>query len=108
MAGIDHQPFKICIINQRLQNFLPYSLVAPPAKPAVYIFPVSVFWWQIPPGRSSPQNPEYAIDELPRIPGITAARPFFAYCVWPDFFPSSIAYIMPMLLSSHFLRPFPL
>lgn len=85
MAGIEHQPLKICIIDQPLQDLLPYFLVTLPARSAVYIFPVPVFWRQIPPRRSSPCNSKYAIDKLPGILGIITTYPFFAYRVRPDF-----------------------
>ena len=105
MAGIDHQPLKVGVIHQRFQNLFPDSLVTPPAEPAVYILPVPIRFRQIPPGRSSAQDPEYTVDKLPCISGIASARPLFAYRVWSDFLPSSVAYIMSMLFSCHFSAP---
>ena len=102
MAGVDHQPLKVGVIYQRFQNLFPDSLVTPPAEPAVYILPVSIRFRQVPPGCSGAQNPEYTVDKLPRISGIASARPFFAYCVWFDFLPRSVAYIMSMLFPRHF------
>ena len=65
MAGIDHQPFKVCVIHQGFQNLFPDSLVTPPAKPAVYILPVSVRFWQVPPRCPGTKDPEYTVDKLP-------------------------------------------
>ena len=39
MTGVDHQPLKVSVVHQGLQNLFPDSLVTPPAEPAVYIFP---------------------------------------------------------------------
>ena len=50
MTGVDHQPLKVGVIHQRFQNLFPDSLAAPPAEPAVYILPISIRFWKIPPG----------------------------------------------------------
>jgi hypothetical protein len=103
MAGVDHQPLKVCVIHQCFQNPFSDPLVAPPTKPAMYILPVSIRFWQISPGRSSAKNPEYPIDKLLGIMGITATRPLFTDGVWPDSLPCFIAYVVPLLFSRHFL-----
>ena len=76
MAGIDHQPFKVCVIHQGFQDPFPDSLVTPPAKPAVYLLPVSVRFWQVPPRCPGTKDPEYTVDKLPGITGISSACPF--------------------------------
>ena len=102
MAGVDHQPLKICVIHQGFQNLFPDSLVTPPAEPAVDILPVSICFRQIPPRGSSAQNLEYTVDKLPGITCVTSTRPLFANGVWPDFLPCSVADIVSMLFLSHF------
>ncbi len=97
MAGIDHQTFKVCVIHQGFQNLFSDSLVTPPAKPAVYILLVSIRFWQVPPRCPGTQNPEYTVDKLPGITGISSACPLFSNGVWPDFLPCSIAHIVSML-----------
>jgi hypothetical protein len=103
MTGVDHQPLEVRVIHQRFQNLFPDSLVTPPAEPAVYILPVSVRFRQIPPGRSSAQNPEYSVDKLPGISGIPSSSPLFTNGMRPDFLPRSVAHIVSMLFSRHFL-----
>jgi hypothetical protein len=106
MAGIDHQPLKICIIHQSFQNLFPDPLVTPPAETAVYILPVPIRFRQVPPWRPSAQDPEYSVDKLPGIPGIASTCPLFAYGVRSDLFPCFVAYIVPMLFHRHFLPSF--
>jgi len=48
------------------------------------------------------QNPEYTVDKLPGITGISSACPLFSNGVWPDFLPCSVADIVSMLFLSHF------
>ena len=93
MAGVDHQPLKVCVVHQGFQNFFPDPLVTPPAETAVYILPVPIRFRQVPPRRSGTQNPEYAVDKLPGITGIPSSRSLFAYGVWPDFLPSIVTKI---------------
>ena len=76
MAGIHHQPLKVCVIHQRFQNPFPNSLIPPSTKPSVYILPVSIGFWQVPPRRSGAQNPEYSVDKLPGVSSIPASFPF--------------------------------
>lgn len=102
MAGVDHQPLKVRVLHQGLQYPFPDPLVTPPAEPAVYILPVSVCFRQVPPGRSSAQNPEYSVDKLPGISGIPSSSPLFTNGMRPDFLPRSVAYIVSMLFSRHF------
>ena len=63
MAGINHQPFKIRIINQHFKEFFPYSLVSPTNKALVNGSSFAIFRRQISPRRASTQYPEYGIDE---------------------------------------------
>ena len=63
MAGIDHQPFKIWIINQYFKEFFPYSFVSPTNKALVNGSPFAIFRRQISPRCASTQYPEDSIDE---------------------------------------------
>ena len=102
MAGVDHQPFKVCVIHQGFQNLFPDSFVTPPAESTVYILPVSKRFRKIPPRCSGTQNPEYTVDKLPGISGIPSACPLFANRVWSDLLPCFVADIVSMLFSRHF------
>ena len=105
MTGVDHQPLKVSVVPQGLQNLLPDSLVTPPAEPAVYIFPVSIRLWQVPPRCSSTQYPEYTVDKLPSIPGVASSCPFFTDGVRSDFLPRFVIDVMPLLFCCHFSAP---
>lgn len=106
MTGVDHQPLKVSVVHQGLQNLFPDSLVTPPAEPAVYIFPVSIRLWQVPPRCSSTQYPEYTVDKLPSIPGVASSCPFFTDGVRSDFLPRFVIDVMPLLFCCHFSAPF--
>jgi hypothetical protein len=76
VAGIDHQPLIIRLVNEYLQQGLPLPFVAPAAKPPMGVLPVSVVWWQISPGGAGTQYPEYRVDELPIIAGVASPGTF--------------------------------
>ena len=61
IAAIRQKVFCLKALNQ---------LVAPPAKPATYILPVSIRFRQAPPKRSGAESPEYPIDIPPGVTGI--------------------------------------
>jgi len=63
MAGVDHQPFIVRLINQLFQQGFPDPFIPPATKAAVGVFPVTVTGWQIPPGSAGTQNPEDGIDK---------------------------------------------
>ncbi len=92
IAGVDHQPLKVRGIHQGFQDPFPDSFITPPAEPAVYILPVSIRFWKVPPRRSRAQNPEYAVYKLRSIAGIASTGPLFANSVGPDFLPRFVAY----------------
>ncbi len=62
MAGVDHQPFKIRLVNQLFQQRFPDALVSPPTKATVRVFPIPIIRGQVPPGRSRAQHPENRVD----------------------------------------------
>ncbi len=53
MAGVDHQPLKVRIINYFIQQLFPNAPIPPPAETAMGILPVPIVWGQVPPGCSS-------------------------------------------------------
>lgn len=78
MAGINHQPLKIRLINQSLKQRFPYARVTPTTKPSVRVFPIAVTLGQIAPGRPGAQNPEHRIDKSPIILRYTAPPPLLS------------------------------
>ena len=63
MAGVDHQPFIIRLINQNFQEFFPNTFSTPTDKPLMNTAPLPVIGRQVTPGRSSSQNPKYCVDK---------------------------------------------
>ena len=63
MAGVDHQPFKVRLVDQLLQQLFPDALVTPAAETTMGVFPVPVIWRKIPPRRAGAKNPENRIQK---------------------------------------------
>ncbi len=63
VAGVDHQPFIVRLINQLFQQGFPDPFIPPTTKAAMGVFPVTVTRWQIPPESACAQNPEDGIDK---------------------------------------------
>ena len=86
MTDIDHQPLKVCVINQ-------------------YFFHIPLLCHRHNlPGRSCSQNPKYTVDKLLGIPALPPHLPLFSSRIWLDF-PDSITYLISMLFSCHFFAP---
>ncbi len=64
MAGIDHQPFVVRLVDQDIEKFLPNALVSPADETAVRVAPTAIRRRQIAPRGARPQNPEDGIDKL--------------------------------------------
>lgn len=58
VAGIDHQPFHVRLVNELLEQSFPNAAVAPSAEPPMRVLPVTVVCRKIAPGRAGAQNPE--------------------------------------------------
>lgn len=65
MCGVDHQPLKIRLGDQGLEQLSPDAFVSPPAKASMCVFPVAVVCRQVTPGGTSAQNPKNGIDKQP-------------------------------------------
>jgi hypothetical protein len=65
MTGVNHQPFKVGLINQRLKELFPYSFISPTDKALVHGSPFTILRRQITPRRTGAQYPEHRIDEQP-------------------------------------------
>ncbi|WHZ28845.1 MAG: hypothetical protein OJF51_003643 [Nitrospira sp.] len=76
MAGVDHQPFVIRLVDQTLKKFLPDARIAPSDKATMRIAPSAISRRQVAPGRTGPQNPEHRIDKQAVILGHAAPGAF--------------------------------
>ena len=63
VAGVDHQPLKVRVVDDRIQQLVPDPPVPPAAKPPMGIIPVSVIRGQIPPRRPGAQDPEHSVQK---------------------------------------------
>ena len=63
MAGVDHQPFQVRLVNELLKQSLPNTPITPPAESPMRVLPVAVAFWKITPRRAASQNPEDGVDE---------------------------------------------
>ena len=63
MAGVNHQPFIIRLINQNFQEFFPNIFSAPTDKPLMNNAPLPVTGRQVTPGRPCSQYPKNRIDK---------------------------------------------
>ena len=63
MAGIDHQPFIIRLVNQDFQKFFPNTFSAPTDEPLMNAAPLPVIGRQVPLGRFGSQHPKHRIDK---------------------------------------------
>lgn len=97
MAGVDHQPLEIRLINQGFQQFLPDALVAPTAETALHRVPTPIIRRQVPPWRTRTQYPEYPVDKLPGISRIPAPRPLVPNGVWFNQRPRFVCDVMPVV-----------
>ena len=101
MTGVDHEPLKIRLLYHRFQHLFPDSLVPPTAKTSLDGIPLAIFRRQVSPWRTCPQNPEHAVQKLPRILGVSAPRPLVPDCVRLEHFPHRIGHIVPSIALLH-------
>ena len=101
MARIDHQPFKVRLINQDFQEFLPGPFSAPADKPLVYRTPFPIVGWKIAPRRSGAQHPKDCVDESAIILGYSTPLATLTREVRRDEFPCCVTDVVPMVGCIH-------
>lgn len=75
MTGIDHQPLKIRLVNQALEQRFPNATIAPAAEASMGVLPVAISGRQVTPRSAGSQNPKDGIDELAIVLGNAAPLP---------------------------------
>ena len=63
VTGVNHQPFKVRLINQYFEEALPYSLIAPTDESLMHSSPSPVFRRQVAPWRPCAQYPKNGVDK---------------------------------------------
>jgi hypothetical protein len=63
MAGVNHQPLVIRLVDKQIQQLLPYATVTPTAETALRVLPIAKVRRQVSPWRARAHNPKYRIDK---------------------------------------------
>lgn len=63
VAGIDHQPLHVRLVNELLKQSLPNTPITPAAEPPMGVLPVAVACRKITPRCAGTQNPEDGVYE---------------------------------------------
>jgi hypothetical protein len=101
MTRINHQPLKVRLVYQSLQQLFPNPLIPPAAKAPVSIFSIPIIWRQVTPGIACTQNPEYSVDEEEIIACISTPCSFTPKQVRFQQYPNSIRNIMAAMSNLH-------
>ena len=101
MAGINHQPFEVGLVDPYLEQGFPDAAITPATKASMRILPVPIAWRQITPRRAGAQNPKDRIDEAAVVPGHATPLPRAAREVGFDQSPLAIGQVVAMLSGRH-------
>ena len=63
VSGVNHEPFKVRLNDERLKQALPNAFVSPPAEPTMGVLPVAIAWREVSPRCACAQNPHHRVDE---------------------------------------------
>ena len=63
VTGVNHEPLKVRLNDERLKQALPNAFVPPPAEPTLGVLPVPKARRQVSPRRAGAQNPHHRVDE---------------------------------------------
>ena len=97
VAGVDHQPFNIRLVDQLLQKFFPDAFIAPAAEAAMRIFPIAIVGRQVAPGCSAAQDPENTVEKTPIILGDAAPQALLSRKMSGEQFPGLIAQVVTVI-----------
>ncbi len=90
VAGVDHEPFVVGLVDQFFQQRLPDALVAPANETAVRIAPPAIVGRQIPPGCARAQDPKHRVNKLSIVLRPASPNPFASRQVRFEEFPGSL------------------
>ena len=105
VACVDHQPLKVRIFDDPLQQLVPDTAVSPPAKASMGVLPVPVIRRQVPPGRPSTQDPKHRVQEKPVIPGWTPPFACSTRQVRSQLFPNLVRKVVTPMRCRHTSTP---
>ena len=94
VAGVDHEPFVVGLVDQFFQQRLPDALVAPANEAAVGIAPPAIVRRQIPPRSPGAQDPKHRVDKSSIVLRPPSPNPFASRQVRFEEFPGSVVDVM--------------
>ena len=95
MTGIDHQPFKVRLINQNFKQSLPHTIIAPTDEASMGIAPTAKVGGQISPWSACTHNPEDRIDKAPVVVGLASPASFTSGQMGFKLLPNGIRNVVP-------------
>ncbi len=101
VAGVDHQPFVIGLVNQNFQQFLPYAFISPTDETAMRVAPAPQIGRQVTPRSARANDPENSIYKQSIILCHPAPCAFAPRQMWFQQCPCLIRNIMPSVRRSH-------
>ena len=75
VSGVNHEPFKVWLNDERLKQALPNAFVSPPAEPTMGVLPVTIARREVSPRRACAQNPDHCVDKASIVMRDTAPLP---------------------------------
>ena len=90
VTGIDHEPFKVGLIDQFFQQRLPDALVAPANEAAMGVAPSAIVRRQVPPRRAGAQDPKHRVNKLSIVLRPASPNPFPSRQMRFEEFPGSV------------------
>ena len=88
MAGVDHQPCGVRIVNRNFRRSLPHAIIAPTDEASAGVAPAAKVGRRIPPRSARAYNPEDRIDKAPVVASPAAPASFTAGQTGVGFFPN--------------------
>ena len=105
VAGANHHPLEVRLINERIQKVFPYPMVPPSAEATMGGLPVSQVLRQIPPGSPSKQVPKHRVQEQPVVSGWAPIFPWFTRQERFKKFPNPVGNVVASMRCLHVPTP---
>jgi hypothetical protein len=105
MGRVNHQPFKIRLVNESLEYFVPSPIVAPAFEPFVDAAEFAVVIRQIAPRGTCAENPANAIEKPAVIFRYAAPLSSLSWEMRLYFSPDGIRHIASVLFFAHKHHP---
>ena len=105
VGSVDHQPLKVRVIDDPVQQLLPNAAVPPATKAAMGVLPVPIVRRQVPPRCPSPQIPKHRVQKQPVVLGRPPSFPCAARQMRSQKFPNLVRNIVTPMRRCHTSTP---